>query len=198
MHAPAVPPRLHIVGASGSGTTTLGAALAPSLGLPHLDSDDYFSMPTDPPYAAKRPPAERDRLLSEQLTGEGWVLSGSVVSWDARISRALHAHHLPVVPPEIRLARLRAREIARYGDRLAPGGDMERASREFMAWAKRYETAGMEQRSLTTHNAWLAEQSAPVLRIEGALPIGEAERRARDFVFGSDGTGSPGSVGCPA
>jgi len=34
--------RVHIVGASGSGTTTLGRALATQLGCPHVDTDDVF------------------------------------------------------------------------------------------------------------------------------------------------------------
>src|SRR5438128_874343 len=42
--------RLHILGASGSGTTTLGRALAEGLQCPHFDTDDYFWLPTDPPF----------------------------------------------------------------------------------------------------------------------------------------------------
>jgi len=34
--------RIHILGASGSGTTTLGRALAERLQCPHFDTDDYF------------------------------------------------------------------------------------------------------------------------------------------------------------
>ena len=41
--------RIHILGASGSGTTTLGRALAERLQCPHFDADDYFWVPTDPP-----------------------------------------------------------------------------------------------------------------------------------------------------
>ena len=34
--------RLHTLGASGSGTTTLGRALAERLQCPHFDTDDYL------------------------------------------------------------------------------------------------------------------------------------------------------------
>ena len=34
--------RIHILGAAGSGTTTLGRALAERLQCPHFDTDDYF------------------------------------------------------------------------------------------------------------------------------------------------------------
>jgi predicted kinase len=35
--------RLHLLGASGSGTTTLGRALAQRLGCPHFDTDDWLA-----------------------------------------------------------------------------------------------------------------------------------------------------------
>ena len=38
--------RIHILGASGSGTTTLGRALAERLQCRHFDTDDYFWLPT--------------------------------------------------------------------------------------------------------------------------------------------------------
>ena len=44
------PCHLHITGASGSGTTTLGRALASAWAVPHADTDDYFWVPTTPPY----------------------------------------------------------------------------------------------------------------------------------------------------
>lgn len=40
------PCRLFIMGASGSGTTTLGRAIANEWAVPHADADDYFWQPT--------------------------------------------------------------------------------------------------------------------------------------------------------
>lgn len=59
--------RIHIFGASGSGTTTLGRELSSRLGIVHLDTDDYYWFPTDPPFTAKRPIAERIELLKNEL-----------------------------------------------------------------------------------------------------------------------------------
>lgn len=41
---------IHITGASGSGTTTLGRALAQALGWRYLDADRYYWLPTSPPF----------------------------------------------------------------------------------------------------------------------------------------------------
>jgi hypothetical protein len=76
--------------------------------------------------------------------------------------------------PALRMERLRRREIADYGSRVGPGGDMEVASRQFLEWAAAYDTAGVEQvRTLATHELWLAKQSCPILRLDAAAPVGD-------------------------
>ena len=59
--------RIHVMGASGAGVTTLGRALADALALPHHDSDDYFWLPTTPPYRQQRDIAERLRLRPSRI-----------------------------------------------------------------------------------------------------------------------------------
>ena len=55
--------RIHIMGASGAGVTTLGRATANALGISHHDTDDYFWRPTTPPYLEQRSVADRLRLM---------------------------------------------------------------------------------------------------------------------------------------
>ena len=45
---------IHIFGASGSGTSTLGRAVADSAGFLFLDTDDYYWLPAEPMYTLKR------------------------------------------------------------------------------------------------------------------------------------------------
>jgi len=71
----------------------------------------------------------------------------------------------------VRMERLRQREFRRYGARVMLGGDMVAASAEFLAWAAAYDTAGPEQRSLVAHEAWLAGQTAAVLRLDSSAPV---------------------------
>ena len=63
--------RIHILGASGSGTSTLGSALARRLGVPHANSDSFYWLPTDPPYTTPRPAEERQALLTRTAAGHG-------------------------------------------------------------------------------------------------------------------------------
>lgn len=164
--------RVHILGAPGSGTTTLGAALARERGWPLLDADFFYWEQTDPPFLRAREPAARDALFAAQLEGRrDWVFSGSALGW-ARPWVPLYGLVVFLrLDPSIRMARLRAREAERHGARIAPGGDMHAASVEFLEWAERYDTAGHEQRSLVAQEAWLDTLRVPVLRLDSAAPV---------------------------
>lgn len=166
--------RIHILGASGSGTTTLGAALADHMGVAHFDTDDFFWLPTEPPYRTIRPNDERKALLRTALASQThWVLSGSLFGWGDEFIPQFERVIFLYVPPEARLARLQARQEQRYGRRIAPGGDMHQANRDFLAWAGRYDSTGTLERNLAGHRAWLATLPCPVLEIAGTQPAFE-------------------------
>lgn len=161
--------RIHILGASGSGTSTLGAALAHAAGARHLDTDDYYWSPTDPPFQAARERPERQALLDRDTPADGaWVLSGSLCSWgDFLISRFEHVVFL-TVPTRVRLERLRARERTRFGEAaLAPGGAMHENHAAFLGWAADYDAGDASMRSRAAHEEWLATLPCPVLRLSG-------------------------------
>jgi len=164
--------RLHIMGASGSGTSTLGAAVAARLGCPLHDTDNYFWLPTDPPFTEVRPMPERLALLRARL-GEHrrWVLSGALSGWGDPLIPAFSLVVFLSLDTPTRLTRLRAREEARYGDRIEPGGDLAAVHAGFIAWAAAYDQAGLGQRSRALHEAWLADLPCPVLRLDGRLPV---------------------------
>ena len=165
-------PRLHILGASGSGTSTLGQAVAASLDCPQHDTDDFLWVPGDPPFQRTRPMPDRLHLLHGALVrSRSWVLSGSLVGWGNTLVPLFDLVVLVTLDPATRMARLRAREQARYGDRIGPGGDMAAAHRIFMEWAEAYDTAGPDQRSRMLHEEWLATLPCPVLRLDSAQPV---------------------------
>jgi adenylate kinase family enzyme len=178
-----LPDRIHILGASGSGTTTLASAIAGKHGHRCLDTDDFFWVPTTPPYRENRPRDERLALLRQALLGAGpWVLAGSLCGWGDPLIPEFDLVVFLVVPNPVRLARLRARELARYGrEAIAAGGALHQAHNEFLDWASRYDTGGLEMRSRAMHEAWLAALPGAALRLEGDRPVGGqlAELEAR-------------------
>lgn len=165
------PRRLHITGASGSGTTTLGRALANAWSVPHADTDDYFWVPTSPPFTTKRDAAARLRLMEEVFLGrDAWVLSGSLNGWGDPLIPYFDAVVFLSVDDQVRIDRLRRREAARYGDRIGPGGALEASHREFLRWAAGYEDPHFDGRSRAGHEAWLAALPCPVVRLDSSLP----------------------------
>jgi hypothetical protein len=110
------------------------------------------------------------------------VFSGAATKWAA----PLEPHYDLVVflrlDPVIRMERLRGREAYRWGTRILPGGDMAELNAAFIAWAENYDTAGSLRRGLVTHEAWLADQPAPVLRLDSAAPVGDLVAAALDWL----------------
>jgi len=159
---------IYIFGGSGSGTTTLGKALCSELGYHHMDTDDYFWLPTDPKFTQKRPREDRIALMEADISRfENVVISGALTDWgDALIPRFTLAVRLET-DPQLRLRRLRKRESARFGSRIEEGGDMYRQHLEFLDWAKRYDTAGPEMRSRAKHDLWQTKLLCPLLQLDG-------------------------------
>ena len=177
---------IHIFGASGSGTTTLGRALAANMGLVHMDTDDYFWLPTDPKFTAKRPIAERLSLMQADIDAadRGVVISGSLTGWgDALIPRFTHVIRL-TTPTEVRIERLRQREYAHFGERIREGGDMHENHIEFLDWAAQYDTGDVTMRSKACHDEWMKLLPCPQTVTTGELPLEELIRRVKQSIFG--------------
>ncbi len=174
----AVPNRIHIFGASGSGATTLAEAIAARFGHTHLDVDHYFWMPTNPPFISMREVGARQRMLAADLDAHPqWVLSGSLCGWGdifiPRFELAVFLH----VSHGLRMSRLIERERVRYGDAIAEGGAMRAHHLEFIEWASKYDTADESMRSLRLHKKWIATLPCRCIRLEGDLST--ADRLAR-------------------
>ena len=170
-----LPDRIHIFGASGSGTTSLAAAMARRHGHRHLDTDDYYWWPTTPPYREVRTREDRLALLRRALReSSAWVLSGSLCGWGDPLIPEFDLIVFLSVPTPVRLERLRRREHERYGPRaIAPGGALHEAHAEFIEWAGRYDKGGPEMRSRALHEAWLSTVACPVVRLDGDVPVAE-------------------------
>jgi adenylate kinase family enzyme len=167
--------RIHITGASGSGTTTLGAAVAAALGVKHLDADDFAWAPTDPPFMQRYTPKERWAGFLAAIDGvDRWVLSGSLLRWDDQIMPLFDLVVFLHIPQDVRIGRLLARERERYGANIDPGGRQYESNRFFMNAAEGYETGEYPIQNLPNARAWLARLPCPVIEIEGEVSVEES------------------------
>lgn len=164
--------RVYITGAAGSGTSSLGRALAARLNVPHLDTDDFYWAPTEPPFTTKRPVEERLALIAAQQVGpSGWVLSGAADGWGEAAIEGAELIVFLTAPTPVRLARIRRREAEKFGARVKPGGDMHRNHADFLKWASGYDEPYFSGRSLSRHRHWLAGRAEPVLELRGTDPV---------------------------
>lgn len=149
--------RLLVTGAAGSGTSKPGQLLAPRLGLEFQEADDIYWLPSTPPFQHKRPYAEHHEMMDGVLSSaRGIVVTGSVRSWGREIENAFDAIVFLTAPTQLRLERLKQRDIQRFGV----------VDSEFLDWAAQYDSGTMPGRSLASHNSWLADRTCPVLPLE--------------------------------
>jgi adenylate kinase family enzyme len=171
MSARLLPCRLFITGASGSGTTTLGRAVAGRWAAPHADTDDYFWRPTTPPYTEKRPEPERVALMNDIFVPrDAWVLSGSVLGWGEALIPVFDAVVFLTLDPGVRMKRLEEREAVRMRAAAEPGLSA-RISEEFLEWARGYDDPGFAGRNHRRQEEWLAALPCPVIRLDSAHPV---------------------------
>lgn len=172
--------RIHIFGASGSGATTLGQEL--SKRLPHInfDGDDYF---WSEKFTEQREPLERMHLLTKDLSEYNeWILSGAICGWGNALIPNFDLVVFLYVPKEVRLQRLKEREIHRYGEDILPCGNRYEQSKAFLNWASLYDDGGLEVRSKALHEQWMSDLTCPILRIEGNHTIGERVNIVLEYV----------------
>jgi len=163
--------RIHIMGASGSGTTTLAKALANELGYKHFDTDNYYWIPSEIPFTRTRLIEERQSLLKKDLKNhDSWILSGSLCGRGYYIYPAFRAGYYLWIPRDIRISRLVKREKERYGSSIGPGGNRHELS-SFITWAEKYDEGDIEIRSKRLHEVWLSRLECPILRIEGDMAV---------------------------
>ena len=160
---------IHILGASGSGTTTLGKYISNRLGYFFMDTDDYFWMPTNPPYTIKRDIAQRLVLMKNDIAK--WkkvVIAGSLVDWGDELIPLFTLVIRMETEAKVRIERLKKREEERFGKRIEPGGDMYEHHQEFIRWASDYDNGGLNMRSKAKHDEWQKRLLCPLIRLDGS------------------------------
>ncbi len=170
--------KIHIFGASGSGTTTLGKALQQKLGYRHLDADNYYWEKTAPPFQIKIPIEKRNQLITKDfLAQENCIISGSMVSWGVEWASAFDLYVFLYLPPAIRMQRLKDREIERYGAALKTNEKFRADSKAFLEWASQYDDGTFQGRSLGIHLDWIQVLEGKVLKIEGDTTVEDRVER---------------------
>ena len=163
---------IHIYGASGSGTSTIGKFISDKLGYFFMDTDDYFWETTDPPYQIKRNVSDRITLMRNDISQhDKVVISGSLVDWGDELIPLFTLAIRVETDTKIRIDRLRKRERKHFGNRIDKGGDMYENHQEFIDWAASYDTGDLSMRSKSKHDEWQKQLQWQKILLDGSLPI---------------------------
>jgi len=172
--------RIHIFGANGSGTTTLGKALAKKIGCPHYDTHTYVRNL----YRKYKSYLVVYSLLDSDLRKSSeWILSGWLFD---KANSYVRFYDLVVflwIPQDIRLERLQQREVKSLGEEiLNPENPRYGPYKKFLEWTAKYDTAGMEQLSRALHEKWMASLPCPLLRPEGDCSLDDNVATVLDYL----------------
>ncbi|MFK7954181.1 MAG: AAA family ATPase [Ekhidna sp.] len=166
--------KILIIGASGSGSTTLAKKIGDQFSFSHLDVDDYYWKKTTPPYQKKVSPSlRRENHYKDFNASEDAIVSGSLVSWGNEWLTLFDLTVFIKIDPSIRMQRLKDREMERYGSQLQSNDLIKKQSADFLAWARQYDDPQFEGRSIKIQQDWINQLSGKILTIDGALPLRE-------------------------
>jgi adenylate kinase family enzyme len=164
--------KINIVGASGSGVTTLGEQLSRELNIPYFDSDYYYWEPSNPPFTIRRDPAKRNAMLQQDIVPyKDALLGGSFISWGDEWLTTFDLVVFLWIPSTIRIERLKQRELERYGEIIYTNEERNRLFNEFIDWASGYDSGIARGRTLQAHEEWLKKLNCPVVEIRGNKSI---------------------------
>lgn len=172
-----------LFGGMGVGDTTLGKAVAEKLGWPHFDLDSYiWRWDTPLPFTQTRPRNEKVAMLTKDISHHPhFVMSGSMWSFRKAFESYFDLAVFLTAPAEVRAERIQKRELARWGARVLPGGDMYESEgsihKDYMACVRSYDEGPEELFSRAQHEAWVRELPCPVLRLDGTRSIEENAER---------------------
>jgi hypothetical protein len=104
------------------------------------------------------------------------VVSGSLIQWGREVEDCWDLIVFLTAPTPVRIGRLRARDMARYGS----------VNPAFLVWAERYDDPDFTGRSRALHERWLAQRSCRILRLDAELPLPRLVVALREVSQGAD------------
>ncbi len=156
---------IHIMGASGTGTTSIGAALAKALSYNVIESDFYKWKQTVPAFQEMRPLEESNALLLEQIEkNKNLIIAGSLhanpVTF-AYIDLIIYLY----APTRVRMRRIKRRDKLMGYNSMKQDESVRRNFKDFLWCAKNYDNLAFDGRSKLSQEYVISSCNAPVIRI---------------------------------
>lgn len=162
--------KIQIIGASGTGKSTLAKYIGEQQAIKWIDTDNYLWKGST--FTENRPVEERKRMYAQDMvSSDHYVASGSVFSW---LPEGFNDRGLLVflsLNESVRMERLIHREHER-NSRLWKD-DEGRDTNDFLEWCKTYWIA-VDKSAVGTyaeHAYQMAISQSPVLKLDSSKPV---------------------------
>ena len=167
---------IHVMGASGSGTSTIGGLLGKTLDFDVIESDFYKWKQTIPEFQIMRPIEESNALLMERITSsKNLIITGSLHSnpiTHKHIDLIIYLH----CPTWLRIRRIKQRDIATGRNSLQAEGEVRENFLWFLNFAKNYNKLGSDIRSKASQEMVMKSCNVPVINIKTNRSMKHIER----------------------
>ncbi len=156
---------IHIMGASGSGTSTIGEFLGKELDFEIIESDFYKWKQTIPEFQEMRPIEESNRLLLEKIKeSKNLVITGSLHSNPITFKYINLIVYLKC-PTRVRIKRIKSRDVLKGRNSLEADDKVKENFLKFLDNAKNYNKIGMDMRSKASQKWVISSCNVPVINI---------------------------------
>lgn len=153
-----------IFGENGTGKSTLARHLAHVLGYKHMDIEDYYFKESAIPYTNPRSKEDCEHLMLADIEKCNTFVLSAV--W-GNFGQSIEQYYILAVQvfaqKELRLERIKQREIEKFGERVLAGGDMYERQLEFREFVANRTYSHMEQ--------WAKSLCCPILNVDGEANI---------------------------
>ncbi len=156
---------IHIMGASGSGTSSIGEYLSKELGFDIIESDFYKWEQTIPEFQVMRPIEESNKLLLEKIRqAKNLIITGSLHSNPVTFEYIDLIIYLKC-PTKVRLKRILKRDEEKGRYSLQQDETVRQNFLEFLKIAKSYNKLGDDIRSKKSQRMVISSCNAPLIKI---------------------------------
>lgn len=164
--------KIQLIGASGTGKSTLGHYIAEKEHIKWIDTDRYIWK--DETFSENYPIDQRLKMYdSDREKFDRFVVSGSVFAWNPTGFTDRDLLVFLTLDDEQRFQRLIKREIQRTGESSLWLDEHGLQTNDFLDWCKTYYTAKDPSNigTLAEHNYQITHSKCPVLKLDSSQSL---------------------------
>lgn len=130
--------KIHIIGPSGSGKTYLAKGLSEKYHIPVCSLDDLFWDNSRGSFSCKRDEYSRDKMLTQTLDREHWIIEGVQFTWCEQCFRDADVIYFLNTPPFLCRYRVLHRFIKRKIRKTSRKNETLKSVVDLLKWTRKF------------------------------------------------------------